>query len=186
MSSPKAQATENRLNALYAAIGPVPAITSVSNITANGPTEIGALTIPASTLAAGVKWTIEYSGYFSTGGTPPGSVTWTVNWGPVGTATSGAQIATLAIPAAGLLTSASSLGCWVRCTVWGKSATSTATSLRVGWHTATGVSGSAQWFSNANNTGLTGNLDRDLDLAFAYAGSGMTLATDAVHIARAA
>ncbi|HEY6493317.1 MAG TPA: hypothetical protein VIZ43_08600 [Trebonia sp.] len=186
MTSPKAYATEARLNALVAATGPVPAKVTVGNITAAGPTELTALTVPASTLAAGVKWTIEFSGYFSTGGTPPGSVTWTVNWGPVGNAISGAQIASLAIPGAGLLTSASNLGCRVRCTVWGKSATSTGTVLEVGWHTATGVAGSVSWFATANNTGLTGNVNRDLDLAFAYTGSGVTLTTDAVQIARAA
>lgn len=186
MTSSKSYSTEARLNALIAVIGPVPANVSVPPVTANGPTELGALTIAASTLAAGTKWTIEFSGYFSTGGTPPSSATWTVNWGPVGSAISGAQIATLAIPSAGLLTSASNLGCHVRCTVWGKSATSTGTKLEVGWHTATGVAGSAAWFAVANNTGLTSNVNRDLDLAFAYAGSGMTLTTDAVHIARVA
>jgi hypothetical protein len=185
MTDSKSAVTEARLNALIAAAGPVPANVAVGNITANGPTELTALTVPASTLAAGVKWTIEFSGYFSTG-TAPGSVTWTVNWGPVGSAISGAQIATLAIPAAGLLTSASNLGCHVRCTVWGKSATSTGTKLEVGWHTGGGVAASVSWFAVANNTGLTGNVNRDLDLAFAYTGSGMTLTTDAVHIARTA
>ena len=163
----------------------MPASVALSPITANGPTEIAALTVPAGTLAAGVKWTIEFSGYFTTGAAP-GSVTWTVNWGPVGSAISGATIASLAIPAAGLIASASGAGCILRCTVWGKSATSTGTKLEVGWHTASGVAGSASWFAVSDNSGLTGGVNRDLDLAFAYTGSGMTLTPDAVQIARTA
>jgi hypothetical protein len=185
VSSPKARSLEARFNALYNATGPVPAQVAVGNITATGPTEIGALTIPASTLQAGVKWTIDYSGYFTTG-TAPGSVTWSVNWGPVGSALSGAQIGSLALPAAGLIGGVSNLGCKVRAIVWGKSSSSTGCSLEVGWHTAGGVGGSVTWFAISANTGLTGGAMRDLDLAFGYTGSGLTLITDAVHIARTA
>jgi hypothetical protein len=184
MASDKALSVEERFGLFYAQAGPDLAQTGIANITVNGPTQIAAKTIPPSTAAAGVKFEIESEGNFSTGLSAPTAMNFAAYWGPVGSALTGAQLATVAVPAAGLWASASNSGWHLDGTVVFTSATACSCSLRLSWHTGTGVGASVYYFLVGLTSSLTTGVQRDLALAFGYSGAGVTLVSNYCHINR--
>lgn len=103
------------------------------------------------------------TGGFSTGTTPSSATfAWSVG---------GVNQATLAIPTitAGL----TGAGWWLRITVTITSGGSTNNAscnilMEVGWHTGSGVSGSAYWFNDTVATGIDFSFSRNLNIRFAW------------------
>ena len=127
-------------------------------------TSLGFLTVPAFDVEAGASYQVHASGSFTTGGSAPSSATFGVYWGGVG----GVVLASLAVPAAGLITGASGLGWAVDAEVNWISTTQAETTLTLKWHTASGVAGSVEWFAVSNVSGLATGGIKNLSLGFTW------------------
>ena len=123
----------------------------------------GAVLIKPTDLVNTAQYEYLLTGGFSTGTTPSSA---TFAWSVGGT-----NQATLAIPTitAGL----AGASWWLRVTVTITSGGSTNSAtcnvfMEVGWHTATGVSGSAYWFNDTIATGIDFSISRILNIRFAW------------------
>jgi len=186
MASDKAYDTQARLDALITQAGPELANASISNITGGGPVVIHSKTIPASTLKAGVLWTMYAAGTLAAT-TAPTAGNLEVDWGPVGTPLSGTQLGNLALPAAALswMAPASAMPWICKVKLFGLSATEIATAIELKWRLGGGVANSVDYHTITDIAGLTSNVDRDVCLAWGKTGgTGITFATYAAHIGR--
>lgn len=127
-------------------------------------TSLGFMQVLANDVTGiGPVYFTDAAGFFSTGSSVPSSATFTVFWGGL----AGNTLASLAIPGT-ILASASQLGWWVEAKVYWVSSTEAVTKLKVGWHTATGASGSAEYFVIGDVTSLVTNVNKNLSLGFQW------------------
>lgn len=156
---------------------------SVTNATVSSTSQLalGFRTIPANDVENGCAYSIHASGFFTTG-TTPSSATFSVFWGGLG----GSNIGNLAIPTitAGLTNAGWALDAivdWI-------STTNAEVKIYLKWHTGSGVSGSAEWFTVSNTTALVTSTSNNLTLAFQWgsAPGATSLGCDVVRIGRIA
>jgi len=170
VASEKSRATEARFAAFMRQAGPVRGAVDNAVIGPSGGgvnTAVAHYTVPAADaalLSGGEAFEAFAHGGFSTGGTAPTLMMFTLYWNGVG----GSSLCSLTVPAAGLWANAASAGWSVKCHVTFVSATEAETTIELNWRTATGVAASVTWTSTQNQAGLTTSGDRDLTLAFQF------------------
>lgn len=156
---------------------------NTANVTTTALTSLGFMTVPASDVETGASYQVHASGSFSTGNSVPTSATFKVFWGGTG----GTVIATLAIPGT-LAANLSGAGWFADAEINWLSTSEAAVTLRVGWHTGSGVAGSVVYFAIADTTGLTTGSNQNLSLGFQWgsAPGGQQLLCDICRLGRVA
>lgn len=156
-----------------------------TSVTGTALTALGHRSIPASSVNAGSAHRIKASGSFTFGATPPSTATFSVWWGGI----AGTQIASLQIPAADMPAGAVvQAGWWVDAEVEWLATTATEVTLKVGWHSGSGVGASVTLFATIDTSALVTTGANNLTLAFQWgsAPASTQLQTNVVRVGRVA
>jgi hypothetical protein len=160
-------------------------VNGTSPVTGTGNVAVGFMTVPGGDVVAGSSFIGHASGNFTVGATVPSTAIFGVFWG----GGSGTQIGTLSIPAADMPSGTLSAAGWfMDAEINFISKTESEVTLKVGWHSGSGVAASVQLFTVTTTTGLSTTGSENLALCFAWgsAPGSQSFVTNTCRLARVA